>query len=202
MIVTNTWEAVGAIAFVELPSATLGGYTTESGIIIVPDPTKRLEEIAAVDGTIVAVGERFGLQVKAGDKVAVNYRLTSDFTQDEDGSPLHKRCYIVDGKLVWKADPLHIMAVLRDGKWQALGDWVIMKPIEEPNPRFKDTTLIIPDNAKTIIALGRGTFISGDIDAPEGCTLCFDHPMKSVYTFPDQQEYWLINKNHIDGYLN
>jgi len=213
MIATQpNFQAVGNCAFISLPSATMGGYTLESGIIV-PPPSKRQEEAAACVGTVVAVKgpvyyERLDekrskvfIDVHPGEKIAVDYRVTSTGRQEEHGFS-HTNAWMIDDQLVWQAKPGSLIAIERDGKWEALGDNVLLKKIVRDNPAFVDSILIIPDNAKEIEIRGRGVLVSGEVGVPEGTEIVFDPGKAGVYQFSDGEEFIVISKSFVLGFVD
>lgn len=210
MIATQPdFKTVANAAFISLPSATQQGYERDSGIYI-PAPQKRQEEAAAVVGTVVACRDSIYLErldekrtkipvkVYPGEKVAVDYRVTSEGHQAEYGF-VHVNCWMINEQLVWKTKPESLIAAFRDGAWQALGDYVILEKIVREN--YQDATILIPECSKESELKGRATLISG-LDLPAGTEILFDHSKSSVYQFSSTEEYIIVNRSFVLGHIS
>lgn len=207
-------------AFITLPSATLEGYQRESGIFVAPDLQRRIEECAAVIGTVVAADPRLGLN--PGEKVAVDYRVVSDgewVGDDRDNMTFsHNRPKVIQDQLVWevrhgdfpdRGKVYELIAVQREGKWHSLGHYALLQKVEVPNPAFIKTTIPgfeIPGNYATVEVPGQGIVVSeGTTDEhghtfPVGSRVAFQPQFGSVYLFENGEEYIVVPIQFIDGF--
>lgn len=88
------------------------------------------------------------------------------------------------------------MGVLRNGEWQAFGDWCIMEELHEQSVH---SDLIITTELSNKTKKGCGKHISG-ADVPAGTTLFFNEKFRSLYTVPDGRTFIIINKEYILAY--
>lgn len=216
--------------FLSLPSATMEGYQRESGIFVAPDLQRRIEEKAAVIGTVVAADPKLGLN--PGEKVAVDYRVVGSgkfMGEDRDNmSFVHDRAWIINDQLVWEAKHgdfegqgkiYELIAVQREGKWHSLGHYALLNKTEVPNPNFIETSIPgfeIPGNYATVEVPGQGTIAcEGVIKKPDenmpvakedlhtfpvGSRVAFNPQYGSVYPFENGEEYLVVPIQFIDGF--
>lgn len=212
----NTYAAkpVGDCVFLELDNALQEKLTLESGVEIFLPSWLDQEKYSTCVGRVHSIGDRCKLDIKEGDEVAISYLLVADYERRDD-AVIYNRCFNIGNKVVWKAQWVdidrnehEIMAVKRDGKWQSVGNWVLLKEIKN-EPTFKTTipNFILPDVA-TKPADDHGILVSGDVEAPVG-SKCYwggykrttlPGSLKSKYQLPDGEEYIFINKDYILGW--
>lgn len=236
----SQFTPVANAAFISLPAVTEQEYMRESGVWVAPDPNKRFEDAAACIGTVAHVKEglhvvkedlfnkkvlaRIPIDLKAGDKVAVDYRVVTEGHRTESGFQ-HKNAFLHDEELVWVARPETLIAKwvpehstidwIEANKcqpyeerfspipvnhfpahWQALGEHVLLRKIKAPG---YDTSLILPDIAHGILK-GRAHHVSG-LDLPEGVEVGFEQDYAATYNFGEGHEYWVINREYVWGVI-
>src|SRR5690606_21928052 len=108
---------------------------------------------ATTEGIVHSVAPNCGLDIKPGDKVALDYRLASDYDVIDD-QVRYNRVLEHNGEVVWRADNWMIMAVWRDGNWNALGDWCFLEELEEPTVK-SDIIIITELSIKKVKNKGR-----------------------------------------------
>lgn len=191
-------QPIAKHAFVQMDNPMQREYTCASGIKIhLPDHVLNAEEWCTIEATFFSgdFTDIEGRPLVKGDKVAVDYRLLSDYEQDPQGLRTYNRVMAVGDEVVWHADEYMIMGVWRDGRWVSVGYWVWMTEIDAPDP--VSDYIHIPDSFKSKKEKGQGLIVSGK-DLPTGCVAYFDEKFRSVYDLRGTKYIILKNEPHSD----
>src|ERR1044072_996889 len=93
-------QAVRTEVFVTMESPTQDKITSNGVTIYLPGYFNQ-EEYATVVATCHSVGGRCKLGIQAGETVAIDYKVTADYTTVE-GQKVYNRAYVLNGEVVWK----------------------------------------------------------------------------------------------------
>ncbi len=210
---------IDASVYVTLPSALQEYIQFKSGHKLYLPVDNNREQYATVLGVVHTVGEKCLSDLRQGDEVLISYKVTADVQVNDDNAILkYNRVLDYDGDIVWQCrtasrvpESIHfpdgidytkeeIFAVKRNGKWQAIGGWTYMLPIEE-QPAYKSEFLILPESMNGKIREGSATFVSAgeDIDAQEGDEVMFDKQYLHEYTLPDNTTAYFIKTQYVWG---
>jgi co-chaperonin GroES (HSP10) len=194
MIITESVRPIKDYVFVEMEALQEKITFKKSGATIYLPSYLERERYATVQAVVNSVGPLSKLGLNPGDTVACDYRIVSDYEWIGD-TPRYNRCYRIGDKTVWKADNFMISGVFKDGKWNAIGEWVYLKEIK--HTQEYQTSLQLPTEMMTKTKEGCATFISGDLPIPEGATVYFNEKFRNTYQFPDGEEYIIMDRQFI-----
>jgi len=162
---------------------------TESGIVFYKETSFRPEENSTIFGDVVGVPDKydhsmgtedFKANVQVGDKLYFNFLVTID---DENRVE-------IDGKEYWMVDYFNAIAVVRDGVILAVGDHILIEPIEEEI----DSTLIIPDMVNKEGNKGK-VIASNDEQIPVGSIIEYEEVGKFWNVIEGKRLYCMFNQN-------
>lgn len=214
-MLSTDFRLVANMAFIDLPSATQDGYKTAGGVYVAPKPHERLEDAAAVIGTVVATGpnlhfdkfvgetashqpiyEKVPIDIQPGDKIAVDYRVVAAGEWKGDQFE-HSGAWLINGKIVWKAEADTLIAVQRGGKWAALGDHILLKPYVKE--KYTSSLIYIPETAATETQEGVALHVSGLENVGEGTKVFYHSQFATPYRFESGEEMLVIRKDYVFG---
>lgn len=190
-------KPTGDTVFVTLENPLQEKIKTKAGVEIYLPSWLNIEQYASVQGWVHSVGDRSNLGLKEGEEVALSYHLVAAH-DTINGSVVYHNCHRIGEELVWKAESFMVMAVKRDGEWEAVGDWVLMKEVKSP-PKY-NTFLVLPEFLDSQPRKGAAEFVSGDVPVSKGDIVLFNESFRSTYTLPDSTEFIILNKEYIDAY--
>lgn len=127
--------------------------------------------------------------IEVGDKVLVSYQAFGNF---DDINSVEISWYGRD-RIGFVIGQEHILGVVRDGEFEALGEWVFLKPIKH-EVDGELVTLGLDTRIDTNVKKGVGTYWSGDIDAVKGDEICFDERFRSEYEFGYSNKFIVLPK--------
>src|SRR5690606_10725067 len=96
-------KPTGGKVFVILEDALQQSITTKSGAKIYIASWLKKEEWATCEGVVHSVGGRNNLGIRSGEKVAIDYRLISDY-EIVDDQVRYNRVLHHEGEVVWGAE--------------------------------------------------------------------------------------------------
>lgn len=177
-------EAYTGLAFLQLESIYNDIKTLPSGhkIYLVPEQNRG----NSVTVTGIVFSDDTGLGIEKGDKVAFSYQVVANYTLGNDNITTYHNQYLIDGDLLWKARKDQLFAVYRNGRWDALGDWVLMNEVkifpdlgvgDLSNEERQAIGLFVKEEIKQDC----GIYHSGSVDASIGDILYFDSGYRSIY---------------------
>lgn len=105
--------------------------------------------------------EEFYFNVEVGDKLYFNYGVI----MDQENLIEH------DGEEYWLVDYMMAIAVCRDGKVIAVGEHILIEPIEEV---VTGDLIIIPEMLKKKVATYGTVYASNSLQAPVGAKVQFE----------------------------
>jgi co-chaperonin GroES (HSP10) len=161
---------------------------TESGIYI--DTSFKPEQHVVITGKVEAVAQRvpkdfradgFYDTVEVGDKLYFHYLVLLD---EDNKIQLEKDYYLVDY--------FQALATVRNGKVYAVGEHILIEPIEE---ELTNDTLIIPDSVKKQQTNRGRVFASNDPEIPEGSIVEFEPIGKFENEIEGKIVYVMYNSN-------
>jgi hypothetical protein len=190
----STLKPVGSTVFVTLPEALQSKIKMESGVELYIDPSFEPEQWAVTKGIVHSVGDRYPFDIRPGEDVMISYMLVADYW-NVDGERKFNRVKRYNDEIVWEADDWMIMAVLRDGEWQGIGQWVVLDDakVEE----MQSSLIIIPEAYQAKVRPGCGVFVSGDLPIPKGNIAYFNEQFRSYYNFPNGKKRMVMKKELI-----
>lgn len=131
------------------------------------DPTYRPEWNAFPYGTVVSaplknvyIEEDFVYNVKAGDRLYINYGVLMDMANLIE----------YDGQEYWLVDYFMALALVRDGAIRPVGCHILIEPMEGE----VESSIIIPDMSKKVTLSKGKVFASNDPAIKEGSIVGFE----------------------------
>lgn len=207
-----SYKPTGDRVFVKFDSATVDVKVLPTGHkIYLPSAKGRIEQFATVVGTVYSDGVRSKLGLQSGEKVACAYQVVSNYELRNDGVTVYRNYYVLpDDSRIWKAEANQIMAVYRNGKWESVGDWVLMTELHEHTdiPIFgmngtsqsmgqfqnKEEQLALEALIPPVLVKGKGRTLDGQI-------AYFEEGYRSVYEI-DNTKYIILPKRLIVAYAS
>lgn len=132
-----------------------------------------------------------------GDRVLVDYRVMFRYKWVGETRVYENEITLPDGRDVFVCPNDLIIAVYKEGKWVAYGDYCLLK---EHLPEDKTVGGIIVSNVAQELAQKwvEATFLSGSIDGvSEGDVVKFEKEYRSLYSLGIREEIIVIQNKYI-----
>lgn len=164
----------------DLDAPIRDSVTFSSGVRLYLDTWGSQEEKATVVGKVYSVGELSELGLREGDFVAISYHVISRYTNLADGRTVYHNKLWIDDQWLWPASNDQVHAVWREGKWCAVGEWVLLDEVWPE--RITSELLHVEQNLNPV--MDRGIVLSG-IEEWEGHMVSYNPAYRSVYMLPE-----------------
>ena len=178
--------------FVKIDKKFQDEVETESGIKFYKDPTFNPEDnstnfgiVAFIPETVdkVNVEEDFIHNVQVGDKLYFNYNVVMD----------PDNCLVHDGEEYWMVDYWNAIALVRDGKVEPVGSYILIDPIKEEE--VKSSIIHIPDAYKAKEKTRGIVWSSNSPEIPVGSDVEYEKIGKFWNIIEGKRVYCMMNNN-------
>ena len=128
--------------------------------------------------------------IEVGESVLVSYQAFGNF---DDLNSVEISWYGRD-RVGFVIGQEHVLGVVRDGDFEAFGDWVFLKSIKHEGDGSL-LTLGMDTRIETNVKKGVGVYWSGGIDAVRGDEIYFDERFRSEYEFGYGNKFIVLPKD-------
>lgn len=152
-------------------------------------------------GEIIAVKQGNPLGLEIGDTVVCHWNIFKEFIDYKHTVNPSPFCFDQVNKRFYVSEDL-IYGVIRDGKFQSVGNYCFIKPDVSYKPEKMDSGLIIPENAREKVDQVKGTlkYSCPDLEErgmKEGDTVYFTEDSDIVFNIMGEDLYrmeaeWII----------
>jgi len=137
-----------------------------------------------------------------GKTVMVSYHVFFDY-KHVAGRLVYNNTAIINGEAVWITPEVNILATWEGDRWQAYGEWVLMRPIigdAEGSAEMEALGLMVSDMCRNVEVKGRGMHYNGMPDVPVGVELVFNNDYRVEYEI-GREKFIVLKQDRIEAYL-
>lgn len=191
--------------------------TFESGQTIFFDPNWHPEEYAMLIAKVVSVPpgviqrqdyKGYTISVEPGDEILIRYDVVFAYIDQPDrDSPIYKNLIYHYDELkerfeeYWLCDILQVFAIIKEGKYEMINGFVMLKIITEKKPDFSNT-IIRPDSYNLTNTKEMAIVVAGgvNLNLKPGDTVLINPSMVMQYQL-NLYQFYIIKEQYILGLL-